>query len=439
MATKLPAAGPLRIGLRGDLWVAARDDDRARGLLLTDDPRSSLRRTLAAFRTDTLRGVKSLRLPTRALDSFRADVLLAALFVAAGVIELALVDPEGHDRPITFVAGAVALSSVALRRRDPLIAGVLFTVPSLIQAAFDGYLTSSTTVPFVAVILLFYSTGRYASGRHFWPALAVILVGMLATLAVESGSFSADDLLWAALLFGLPALAGRALRSRALLQAELREKAERAEAERAERARSAVEEERARIAAELQAIVANGVSAMVVQAEAVPRAIAARDSVRAGTALAAVEETGRDALTEMRRLLGVLRRDGDGPELAPQPGLGRLQGLVERVCERGLDVALQVEGEQRPLAPGVDLTAYRVLEDALNAATEREASEASVIVRYGARELELEVHDDRSGGASERLPGLRDRVGLYGGHLRAGRPESGGFRLKARLPVEASD
>jgi signal transduction histidine kinase len=366
-------------------------------------------------------------------------VLLAALFVAAGVLELALLDSEGHDRTVTITAGAVALSSIAIRRRDPVLAGVVFSVPSLIQAALDGYFTANSTTPFVAVILLFYSAGRYAPGRRFWLAFTMTMVGTLATLGIESGSFTADDVLWAALLFGLPAVAGRALRSRALLQAELREKAAHVEAQRVDRARSAIEEERARIASELQAIVANGVSAMVVQAEAVPRALAIGDGARAGAALAAVEETGRDALAEMRRLLGVLRRDGDGPALAPQPGLGRLEVLAQRMREQGLDVGLRVEGEERPLAPGVDLTAYRVLEDALGAAAEKEASEASVIVRYGTRELELEVHDDRSGGASERLPGLRDRVGLYGGHLRAGRADSGGFSLRARLPLEGGD
>jgi len=391
---------------------------------------------------DTLEGVKrleSLRARLRTVDPFKVDIALAALFVLAGVIELATMDNDGHDRAVTIAAGAVALSSVAFRRRDPLLAGVIFTVPSLVQAALDGYFTANSTVPFVAVILLFYSTGRYAEGRRFGAALIVTLVGTLAALGIEHGSLSADDALWSAVLFGLPTLAGRALRSRKLLQAELREKAERAEAERVERARSAVEEERSRIASELQAIVANGVSAMVVQAEAVPRAIAANDSVRAGTALAAVEETGRDALIEMRRLLGVLRRDGEGPELAPQPGLARLEMLVERVRAEGLAVGFQVDGEQRALPPGLDLTAYRVIEDALGAATEQGASEASLVVRYGSRDLELEVRDDRAGGASDRLPGLRDRVGLYGGRLRAGRADSGGFRLKASLPVEGGD
>ena len=109
---------------------------------------------------------------------------------------------------------------------------------------------------------------------------------------------------------------------------------------------------------------------------------------------------------------------------------------MERSRERGLDVSLQLEGAERPLPPGVDLTAYRVIEDALDAATEQGAARAEVLVRFRAGELQLQVIDDRTGGASERLPGLRDRVGLYGGHLRAGPLDSGEFRLRAELPLE---
>ena len=191
-----------------------------------------------------------------------------------------------------------------------------------------------------------------------------------------------------------------------------------------------------RIAAELQALVANSLSAMVIQAEAVPRAIAVGDSARAGTAFAAVETTGREALTEMRTLLGVLRRDGDGLALAPQPGLARAGALMERSRERGLDVSLQLEGAERPLPPGVDLTAYRVIEDALDAATEQGAARGRRARPLRAGELQLQVIDDRTGGASERLPGLRDRVGLYGGHLRAGPLDSGGLPPQGALPLE---
>ena len=168
-----------------------------------------------------------------------------------------------------------------------------------------------------------------------------------------------------------------------------------------------------RIAAELQELVANGLSAMVVQAEAVPRALAAGDSARAGTALAAVETTGREALTEMRTLLGVLRRDGDGLELAPQPGLGRLEALVERTRERGLDVSTaRRRAWRRALPAGIDLTAYRVVEDALDAASENRGRAAPrCMSATGPTSCSCRSRDDRAGGASERLPGLRDRVG----------------------------
>jgi signal transduction histidine kinase len=378
--------------------------------------------------------LESVRARVRAVDPFRVDIALAALFVVAGAIELSFLDSEGHDRGITIAAGVVATSGVAFRRRDPLLAAAIFSVPALIQAFLDGFLTTNSTAPFVGAILLFYSIGRYAPPKRFPAAAALLTVGMMGTLLIEGG-VEPEDSFWALFLFGLPALAGRALRSRVLLQAELREKAERAELERAERALGAVEDERSRIAAELQALVANGLSAMVVQAETVPRTIDSGDLVRAGAALAAVEETGRDALTEMRRLLGVLRRDGDGLALAPQPGLARVEALVERNRESGLDVTLRIEGGRRPLTTGVDLTAYRVVEDALEAATERGARNAEVLLRYEPEELKLQVSDDREGGGSERLPGLSDRVSLYGGHLRAGRAGDG-FRLKARLPLD---
>jgi signal transduction histidine kinase len=369
------------------------------------------------------------------MDPFRVDLILAALFVVGGTLELAFITNPDGNQAVTMVFGAVALSSVAFRRRDPLIAAALFVVPSLIQALLDGYLTNNGTTPFVTVIFLFYSVGRYADGRRLAAAAGVMFVGTTAAILIESGLVF-EDIFWLFFIFGLPLLAGRALRSRVLLQAELREKADQAERDRRERAQGAVEDERVRIAAELQALVANGLSAMVVQAETVPRALAAGDGPSAAAAFAAVEETGRDALMEMRRLLGVLRRDEDGAQLAPQPGLARLEALVERNRERGLEVALRVEGNRRELSPGVDLTAYRVVEDALAAATENEADSADVLVRYRDGELQLQVSDDRDGGSSARLPGLRDRVGLYGGHLGADSLDEGGFRLRATLPLE---
>jgi signal transduction histidine kinase len=381
--------------------------------------------------------VESARARIRAVDPFRVDIALAAVAVIASAIELASLDPDGHSRPVTIAAGVIAACGVAFRRRDPLLAAAIFSAPALTQAFLDGYMTTNSTVPFVAVILLFYSIGRYAPPSRFPAATALLATAMMATLLVEGG-LEPEDSFWALFLFGLPVLAGRALRSRVLLQAELREKAERAELERAERAWGAVEDERGRIAAELQALVANGLSAMVVQAGTVPRTIDSGDLVRAGAALAAVEETGRDALTEMRRLLGVLRRDGDGLALAPQPGLPRVLALVERIREGGLPVELRIDGDQRRLPPGVDLTGYRVLQDALETALDQGATAAEVLIRFTRDELRLQVTDDRDGDLSDRLPALRERVSLYGGHLRSERPEEGSFRLRMNLPIEVA-
>jgi signal transduction histidine kinase len=389
-------------------------------------------------RADTLEYVQlleSARSRLRAADPFKVDVAIAALFAIVAAIELYHLDPEGHDRPVTIVAGIVAMSGLAFRRRDAVLAAVIFGVPTILEGFFDGYLTENSTTPFVALLFLLYSVGRHADRRTMRVSLAVLISSLILALGLEVG-FEGGDLFWLIFLFGLPVLAGRSLRSRALLHAELREKAEQAERDRVERSRTAAEDERVRIATELQELVANGLSAMVVQAGAVPRAVDAGDTARAGAALAAVETTGRDALSEMRTLLGVLRREGDGAQLAPQPGLARLETLVERTRGRGLNVTLEVDGGPRELPAGIDLTGYRVIEDALDAAAENAARTADVLVRYTPRELQLQVNDDRAAGNSGRLAGLRDRVGLYGGHVRAGTLDSGDFRLRATLPLE---
>jgi signal transduction histidine kinase len=379
--------------------------------------------------------LRSMYARVQGMDPFRADIALAAAFVVAAVIETFTVPSRGDNLPVTVVAAVVAQSALAWRRRDPLLAAVVFAVPTALQAVAEGFLTQDTTVGFLAAMLLLYSIGRYGDGRVFRIAFPVVVVGGGVALVVESGLERTEYFFWLACLFSLPAFVGRALRSRARMQSELREKTEVIERQRSERAQSAVEDERERIASELQAVVANSVSAMVVQAETVPRVLAAGRPERAERAFAAIEETGRDALVEMRRLLGVLRRDGDRPDLAPQPGLGRLEALVERAREGGLDVTVREEGDARPLAPGLDLTAYRIVQDALEAAAENGASKAQVLVRYGEREVVLGVRDDREGGGSLRLPGLRDRATLYGGYLDAARSGEW-FALRASLPIE---
>jgi signal transduction histidine kinase len=370
----------------------------------------------------------------QALDPLRADFALGCVIALIGLLEAFLGTAEG-DRVVTALAAVGAfVFPIAWRRRDILLAVCVFGVVALAEELAGGFLLANIDAAFFGLLILLYSVGRHAGGRRFWVAAAVLLGSAFLTLMLEDPEAPQDGL-WVLLLFVPPILAGRGLRSRATLQAELREKARQAEAARDARAKLAADEERDRIAAELQVNVADAVSAIVVQAETVPGSLEAGATQRAEEAFASIETTGRDALAEMRRLLGVLRHDGDGLELAPQPGLGRLRALVDRVGEQGIEVELVVTGDQRPLAPGVDLTAYRVIQDALEAAAEQGASRARIELSYGERELGVAVHDDRTGGASHRLPGLRDRVGLYGGHLRAGRTGGDGFALESNLPL----
>jgi signal transduction histidine kinase len=384
-----------------------------------------------------MQALHRLRAGWVAMDPFRADLTLAIVAVVAAVLESALINHQDGSRVLTAVlASAMVGPAVALRRRDPLLAAASFVGGLAASAAFDTFVFTDLTTPFVILLLLCYSAGRHLAGRRFWASAAVLFAGAGLALTLGEAPEDALDILWLLFLITPPILAGRALRSRALLQAELREKAERAEAERSMRARRAVEEERTRIASELQAVVANSVSAMVVQAEAVPRVLDAGEAHRAQEAFELIEETGRDALAEMRRLLGVLRREGERPALAPQPGLAVVDALLQRVREGGLAVELRVEGERRPLAPGVDLTAYRLLQEGLEAAA-AEASTAEVTLRYGERDLELEIVDDRppasESGAS--IAALRERVGLYGGHVRVVHSDGAGHVLQARVPV----
>ena len=158
----------------------------------------------------------------------------------------------------------------------------------------------------------------------------------------------------------------------------------------------------------------------------------------------AVEQAGRGALTEMRRLLSVMRREGDGVELAPQPGLDGLDSLIKEIGRAGLPVELHLDGERFPLPPGIDLSAYRIVQEGLtNALKHARASHAEVTVRYAPDEVGIEVHDDGTGAApsdghGHGLIGIRERVKLYGGEMTAGATNGGGFTLSTRLPF-ASD
>ncbi|WP_093612357.1 sensor histidine kinase [Actinoplanes philippinensis] len=227
------------------------------------------------------------------------------------------------------------------------------------------------------------------------------------------------------------------------------------ERERAAAARAAVDEERARIAHELHDIVSHNVSVMIVQAGAA-REVLATMPAEAGAALAAVERAGRDTMTELRNLLGLLAPDpagGEDPGLAPQPTLARLSPLVDRIAFAGLPVEVRVSGEPRPLPTGIDVTAFRIVQEALtNALKHGSGGKAEVTIRYAEHALRVEVLTTGPSvltgdvppaappgdGAGRGLAGLRERVAVYGGDLDARRRLGGGFRVRARLPLDAS-
>jgi signal transduction histidine kinase len=284
-----------------------------------------------------------------------------------------------------------------------------------------------------------------AVGDHWLiPAMLVALGGYAAQV---DRTRSLRALIAAAVVIGVPVLArgvghaGELVPIFALfLAAWLWGENHRArELEREERARSSAAAERARIARELHDVVTHNVSVMVVQAAAGNDVFESHPD-RARDALRAVEDTGRRALGELRRLLDVEAGDGT----LPQPGLGRLDELVGQVRSAGLAVELHVEGTAFPLPEGVDLSAYRIVQEALtNTLRHAQASHATVHVRYGTREVEVEVADDGVGESTAAesgrgLLGMRERVALFGGDLRVGGRPGGGFAVRARIPVAAS-
>jgi signal transduction histidine kinase len=376
----------------------------------------------------------------RASDPQRRDLLLALFVLVESQLEVALLLPAVAAGTRALVHGVLVLLPLALviRRRWPLVSLLLAQAVFVLVQANERQVTDNLYLPLFAVLFLIFSAAMHTPGRRFWAVPLIGWIGGSIALAVDDYD---DQLLadigWMGLIFaGAVPAAGRLLAGRLNLQRALREKAEHAERERARQAELAVLEERERIAGDLHDIVAHALSGMVVQASAARR-LAATNPQRAREAFSAVESSGREALGELRRLLGVLRHDDEEIALAPQPSLAHVESLVRRVRSGGLPVNLRIEGSATPLPAGVDVTAYRVVQEALGvAAAGGDAGRADVVVRYEPGAVELEVRDDGAGGDPTRpLLGMRERVALYGGQLRATRPRDGGHVVVARLPL----
>jgi signal transduction histidine kinase len=348
-------------------------------------------------------------------------------------------------RATLAVTGVLITLPLAWRRRAPLT--VMTTVLGSFAAIVLLLITHDAGAPISVLItfgVAFYTVGAHIAGRRSLVGGCAGLVAVAATDYLGGGVFQSDGGVrpGAWLLLVLAWQAGREMRRRRLELGTLRARTAQLEQEREEKARLAAAEERARIARELHDVVAHSVSVMVVQAQAADRVLEGEQpAVR--ELLGSIETTGRQALTELRRLLGLLRREEHHASLAPQPSLRYLDGLVEQVRDAGLPVDLVVQGEPSRLSPGVDLSAYRIVQEGLtNALKHAGRAQARVVVRYSPGELRLEVADDGDGngdggGAGHGLDGMRERVALYGGELESGPLAGGGYVLRARLPLGA--
>jgi signal transduction histidine kinase len=371
----------------------------------------------------------------------RAFEALVLTFAVASVVE-ALAAQHVQDRAVVALLAVGWTLPFALRPRYPLWAPL---VALAFLAAFalisPERSISSLTMPFVAALAAAVSLGLVADRRHSIAGWAAV-IATAAVVSSKSGS-AYSDFFWSTLILTLAWFFGSALGSRTEQARELTERVAAAEHDRATAAERATAEERARIARELHDVVAHSVSVMVVQASGVRRLLK-DEQHREREALLSVEQIGRQALTEMRRMLGVMRSGEEAPAaaLAPQPGLQHLDRLIAQVEEAGLPVTLRVEGDRPDLSPGVDLSAYRIVQEGLtNALKHAKGAHAEVVVRYIDSSVELEIADNGPGapsgdGQGHGLVGMRERVALYGGTIEAGPRAGGGFVLRAELPVD---
>jgi signal transduction histidine kinase len=375
----------------------------------------------------------------RALPPARADALLSGLLLIDGVTEVAVLSKLDGPR-LWLALGLLSVVALALafRRRFPLAVLIAVFAIQPVTQSFGPDLVDHIAGPFFWLLLAGYTLGAHTDGRRLWAGAIYASAALSAATVIDGSVDDVTSYLSTISLIGLgPILFGHALRNRARLNHALHAKAARAERERAAATDAAALAERTRIAGELHDVVAHALSAMTVQASAARR-MAERDPRRAETAFAVVEATGREALTELRRVLGVLRREDEELALAPQPSLAHITSLVGRVRAAGLPVELRVDGEPVALPAGVDLTAYRLIQEALRRAQESGgAGSAHVALDYGAGEVRIEVSDDGAA-VGRRLLGLRERVAVYGGELQAAETDGGGWRVAARLPVGAS-
>lgn len=384
------------------------------------------------------------------VDSFWAVMLLgpSALWIASEEL-----NSPGAPEAVAIAAVFALSLVVALRRRAPDRMLLLAIVTGVVQIAADVPINPGD----FAMLVIVYTVAAQGSG---WASRLALIIGLCASPIATLRWPSEGEGHWGNLVamvfltipFALAWVIGDSLRTRRAYYAQLEERAARLQREREAQSKAAVAAERARIARELHDVVAHNVSVMVVQADGAAYVLDASPE-QAKQALETISSTGRQALAEMRRLLGLLRSNDDaGGEYVPQPGVDQLADLIEQVRGAGLPVRFDVAGDARPLPSGVELTAYRIVQEALTNTRKHGGPEASATVRlsFGDSELALLIEDDGRGaqhelfedggedGLGQGLIGMRERVGMVSGTLDAGPRPGGGFRISAVLPVKTT-
>jgi len=370
-------------------------------------------------------------------------IVLGAIY---GALDVALrTDPERvPTTSLWFAVPAAAIAVLPLlgRRQFPFAAPAAVWIIAAAISFVDERLVVTTITIYVAGMAAAFLLGNLRDGVAAGIGLAICLIGAVIVVYNDPNT-SNGDFIFIPAVFAIAWLAGFALRARVAQADAAEQRAVHAERERESAARVAVAEERARITRELHDIVAHSLSVMVLQVGAVRHRL---PTVMADDkeALISVEQTGRSALAEMRRLLGALHDDGRDVELAPQPGLDNLESLVQRVGLAGLPVDVHLDGAPYALPRAIDLSAYRIIQEGLtNSLKHAHAKHADVSVTYGRDRLRIEVRVDGVGtsgsdGLGRGLVGVRERVKIYGGDMTAGVAPGGGFLLTADLPVDGA-
>jgi signal transduction histidine kinase len=367
------------------------------------------------------------------------DRALAVFLSAVVVLNITLNHKRG-PLVLDLLIGVLVCAALLFRRKHPLLmaAVVISGAATLLGVLISPQKAGSVVF---AVIVASYSTGRHLELRRAVLGLVMFVAGIATASALKTPT----DIFFPLVFFGiLPWAVGRVIRNQTALARELSEKAEREQFAREQEEARATAGERARVARELHDVLAHNLSVMVIQASAARR-IADQDPAAAIGAAELISRTGREALSELRYVFGPVRK-GEDDVLGSSPGLANLDKLAARVHRAGLPVDLRVEGDPLQLSPGADMAAYRVVQEALtNSLKHAHGTRATVVVRYDAREVTVEVRDDGRGAVSNGrtwdsgghgLIGMRERVALYGGKLEAGYGKAGGFAVRARIPVE---